>query len=308
MSRKNQERHLSKACNQKTNLALRYIGYIASTLLYNLQRVFSEPLGALGATLVFVMVFSAIFADFIVPFDPNAMIPGVRLSPPSLDHLLGTDHLGRDLLSRVIMGGRVALQVAIICISISLFMGLILGMLAGYGPKWLDNSLILIFDTVRSFPVVMFALAIVTLIGPSIETIIIVIIIISIPNYGRIARVQTLAIKNTEFIIAERSMGASTIRILSLHVLPNIIGPLLILASMEVPVVVTIEAGLSFLGLGVRPPTPSWGSILNDGYVFVRNTPWPVIAGGAPLIVTTLGFTFFGEVLRDVFDPKLRKD
>ncbi|MCP4199883.1 MAG: ABC transporter permease, partial [Proteobacteria bacterium] len=111
-----------------------------------------------------------------------------------------------------------------------------------------------------------------------------------------------------EFILAERAMGASMIRILSLHMLPNIIGPLLIIASMDLPVVVTIEAGLSFLGVGVRPPTPSWGSVLNDGYSFIRNTPWLIVSGGIPLIITTLGFTFLGESLRDIFDPKLRKD
>ena len=180
-------------------------------------------------------------------------------------------------------------------------------MLAGFGPRWLDNALILLFDTLRSFPTVMFALAIVTLIGPSVETVILVVVIISIPNYGRIVRAQTLSLKNNAFILAERAMGASMVRILVVHMLPNVLGPMLILASMDIPVVVTIEAGLSFLGLGVRPPTPSWGTILNDGYAFVRNTPWPIIAGGIPLIITTLGFTFLGETLRDTFDPKLRR-
>jgi peptide/nickel transport system permease protein len=180
-------------------------------------------------------------------------------------------------------------------------------MLAGYGPKWLDSLLIVGFDTMRSFPTVMFALAVVTLLGPSLETIILIVIVTSIPVYARIVRTQTLAMKNNEFILAERSMGAGTVRIMGLHMLPNVVGPLLIIASMDIPVVVTIEAGLSFLGMGVRPPTPSWGTILNDGYSFIRNTPWLVIAGGAPLILTTLGFTFLGEALRDIFDPKLRK-
>ena len=124
----------------------------------------------------------------------------------------------------------------------------------------------------------------------------------------RSRRAATLSLKNTEFILAERSLGAGTIRVMASHLLPNLIAPLLILASMDIPVVITIEAGLSFLGLGVKPPTPSWGSILNDGYSFIRNTPWLVIAGGIPLIITTLGFTFLGEAMRDVFDPKLKKD
>ena len=142
----------------------------------------------------------------------------------------------------------------------------------------------------------------------SVETVILVVVIISIPNYGRIVRAQTLSLKNNSFILAERAMGASMARILVIHMLPNVLGPMLILASMDIPVVVTIEAGLSFLGLGVRPPTPSWGTILNDGYAFIRNTPWPIIAGGIPLIITTLGFTFLGETLRDTFDPKLRRN
>ena len=121
-------------------------------------------------------------------------------------------------------------------------------------------------------------------------------------------RAQTQALRNNDFIMAERAMGAGPARILGIHILPNVIGPLLIIASMDIPVVVTIEAGLSFLGLGVRPPTASWGTILNDGYAFIRNTPWLVIAGGVPLILTTLGFTFLGEALRDVFDPKLRRE
>ena len=231
-----------------------------------------------------------------------------RLQGPSLDHLLGTDQLGRDTFSRIVMGGRVALQVALISIGAALSIGLVLGMLAGFGPRWLDSLLILLFDTVRSFPTVMFALAVVALVGPSIETVILVIVVTSIPVYGRVVRTQTLSLKNNEFILAERAMGASLVRILGIHMLPNVVGPLLILASMDIPGVIALEAGLSFLGMGVKPPTPSWGSILNDGYSLIRNTPWLIISGGLPLIIVTLGFTFLGETLRDVFDPKLRKD
>ena len=155
---------------------------------------------------------------------------------------------------------------------------------------------------------VLFALAVVTILGPSLATIIFIITIFNIPVYARIVRTQTLSLRTTEFILAERSLGAGSWRVLFVHMLPNVIGPLLILVSMDVPVVITIEAGLSFLGLGVRPPTASWGSILNDGYSFIRNTPWMVIAGGVPLILATLGFTFLGEALRDAFDPRLRKD
>jgi peptide/nickel transport system permease protein len=165
-----------------------------------------------------------------------------------------------------------------------------------------------LFDSVRAFPVIMFALAVITVVGPSLQTVLPVVVVTTIPQYARIIRTQTLSVRHTEFILAERSLGAGAPRVLLVHILPNVIGPLLILASIKIPVVITIEAGLSFLGLGVRPPTPSWGNILNDGYAFIRNTPWLVIAAGIPLVLTTLGFTFLGETLRDVFDPRLRRD
>ena len=277
--------------------------------LYNLlSRLYHNPLGFFGLILVVIVVSSAIFADWIVPYDPIAINIRERLQGPSAKHLMGTDQLGRDVFSRIVMGSRIALKVALVSITLALSCGLVLGLIAGYGLPWLDKIIILIFDTIRSFPTIMFALAIVTLVGPSLETVILVVVITTIPVYGRIVRAQTQAIKNNEFILAERAMGAGIIRILSLHMLPNIIGPLLIIASMDLPGVVTIEAGLSFLGVGVRPPTPSWGSVLNDGYSFIRNTPWLIVSGGIPLIITTLGFTFLGESLRDILDPKLRKD
>ncbi|MSP48718.1 MAG: ABC transporter permease [Alphaproteobacteria bacterium] len=271
------------------------------------RRLLADPLGTLGLTIVVLLVISALSADWLATHDPFELAPRQRMQDPSPDHWLGTDQLGRDVFSRVIYGGRIALWVSLTAVSLSLFGGLVLGMLAGYGPRWLDNALVLLFDSVRSFPTIMFALAMVTLLGPSLGTIITVIVVASIPVYGRIVRIQTLSLKETEFVLAERALGAGPIRVLFSHILPNVIGPLLILASMEIPVVITIEAGLSFLGLGVRPPTPTWGSILQEGYQYIRDTPWLVIAGGLPLILTTLGFTFLGEALRDAFDPKLNR-
>lgn len=265
-----------------------------------------DPLGMSGLVIVIVVLLSAILAPVLAPFDPLEVNVHNRLTMPSWQHWLGTDQLGRDILSRVLHGGRVALKVSLLAISISLAAGLVLGMIAGFGPRWLDRILVVCFDTMRSFPTIMFALAIVVLTGPSLNTVIGIIIITSIPVYARIVRTQTQAVRDLDYILAERAMGASTARILRDHVLPNIAAPLLILASMDVPAVVGMEAGLSFLGLGVSPPTPSWGSILNDGYSYLRNSPWPIIAGGIPLILVTLGFTFLGESLRDIFDPKLR--
>jgi peptide/nickel transport system permease protein len=267
-----------------------------------------EPLGMAGFVLVVLIVGSAVFADLLVPHDPNQIMAGSRLAPPTVEHWLGTDQLGRDLLSRVIMGGRVALQVALASLAAALSLGILLGLAAAFGPRWLDTALLLIFDAVRSFPIIIFALAVITLLGSGLYTIVFVVAVTSTPIYARIVRTQAQSIRHNEFIVAERAMGAGTGRILGVHVLPNVIGPLLILASMDVPIVITLEAGLSFLGLGVKPPTPSWGAILHDGYSFIRNSPWPVIAGSIPLILATLGFTFLGEALRDIFDPKLRKN
>ncbi|AZO66356.1 ABC transporter permease [Mesorhizobium sp. M6A.T.Cr.TU.016.01.1.1] len=275
------------------------------TFLEQLQK---NHLGVLGAALVALVFASAIFAPLIVTHDPTRIMVGPRLAAPSLDFLLGTDQLGRDTFSRVIMGGRIPLLVAFASLGSSLLIGLALGLIAGFGPRWLDNLLLLFFDTIRSFPGIIFALAIIGLLGPSLASVIFVIAITSMPIYARVARTQTEALRNSEYISAERSMGAGTTRILTVHVLPNVIGPLIILVSMDVPAVIAIEAGLSFLGLGVRPPTPDWGAILNDGYNFIQQTPWLVVAGGIPIVLATLGFTFLGEALRDIFDPKLRSD
>lgn len=273
-----------------------------------LRRITREPLGMIGLVLVVLIVISALLAGVIAPYDPIELRIVDRLQGPSAAHLLGTDQLGRDLFSRVLYGGQVALKVALISIGAALGVGVLFGMIAGFGPRWLDNIIMLFFDTIRSFPTVMFALATVALVGPSLETVIVVIVVTTIPNYGRVVRTQTLSIRSNEFIKAERAMGASMVRILGVHVLPNVIGPLMILASMDIPTVIALEAGLSFLGMGVKPPTPSWGSILNDGYTLIRNTPWPIIAGSIPLVLITLGFTFLGESLRDLIDPKLRKN
>jgi peptide/nickel transport system permease protein len=268
-------------------------------------RLRREPLGVLGALLVGLVLAGAVLADLLSPADPIALDLAARHQAPGWAHPLGTDHLGRDLLARVLHGGRVALSVSLTAVGLALGWGLALGMLAGYGPGWLDSGLVLVFDAVRSFPTIMFALALITLLGPSLATIILIVVVTSIPVYGRVVRTQTQSLKAHEFIAGARALGAGSPRVLSRHVLPNVVAPALILACMEIPVVVTIEAGLSFLGVGIRPPTPSWGSILNDGYTFIRDTPWPVLAGGLPLVLTTLGFTFLGESLRDVFDPRL---
>lgn len=273
-----------------------------------LRQMLKNHLGLLGAVLVLVVVASVIFGPLIVTHDPIRIMVGPRLAGPSADFLLGTDQLGRDTFSRTIMGGRIPLLVAFASLGSSLIVGLVLGLIAGFGPRWLDNLLLLFLDTIRSFPKIILALAVIALLGPSMSSVILVIAISSMPIYARVVRTQTQALRNSDYIDAARSMGAGTRRILAVHMLPNVIGPLLILVSMDVPAVIAVQAGLSFLGMGVQPPTPDWGGILKDGYSYINQTPWLVLAGSIPIVVATLGFTLLGEALRDVFDPKLRKD
>ena len=271
-------------------------------------KLLGDPMGAIGVLIVASFLIIALFADVIAPYEPNKIDILNKLQGPSLDHLVGTDQLGRDTLSRLIHGTQIALLVAAISIGLAVLIGSVLGAIAGYGPTWLDFIIMLIFDTMRSYPVIMFALAVVVLFGPSLTTIIIIIMATSFPTYGRLMRTQTQTLKKSEYILSAQALGISTPRILLRHILPNTIGPILIVASMDVPFVIALEAGLSFLGLGVRPPTPSWGSILNDGFTYIRNSPWILFSAGAPLILVTIGFTFLGEQLRDILDPKISKD
>lgn len=271
-----------------------------------LGRLMSEPMGATGAVLVALFILLALFAPLIAPYDPLALDIPAKLQGPSLAHLAGTDQLGRDTLSRLIYGARTALAIALGATGAAGVIGLALGMAAGYGPRWLDGTLMLILDSLASLPMIMFALAVITVLGPSAATLVFVIILVSISGYARLVRAQTLGLKNAEFIQAERTMGASTFRILFRHIMPNVVGPLLIILSMDVPVVIMLEAGLSYLNLGIRPPTPSWGNILYDGYSSLRQQPALVIAAGVPLVLSTIGFTFLGEGLRDALDPRLK--
>ncbi|MEW5957604.1 MAG: ABC transporter permease [Chloroflexota bacterium] len=267
--------------------------------------VLRQPLGALGFVIVlgfFLMVF---FAPLLAPYDYAEQDIPSMLQGPSPAHWLGTDHLGRDLWSRLVYGARIALGVAVPAVGLALLGGIVLGLLAGYLGGIVDDIALVIFDSLQAFPAVILALAILALLGPSLVNVIIVIGLAWTPGYARISRAQALSTKQNQYIEVERSLGASQRRILFLHLMPNILAPLLILAAMDLPVVITFEAGLSFLGLGVRPPTPSWGVILSDGFNFIRQSPWPITWAGLTLIITTLGFTLFGETLRDVLDPRL---
>ena len=215
-----------------------------------IRELCSSPLGTFSFVIVLLFFAVGITADYITPYDPIKIDIRNKLSGPSWDHWLGTDQLGRDVFSRLIVGTKIALYLAVTSVSIALVIGILLGMIAAFTNQWIEWALLLVFDTIRSFPGIMFALTIIALFGPSVNSIVVIIVVSTFPSYARLVRTQVMSLRNAEFIEAQRAMGASTSRILRLHILPNVIGPVLIVASMDVPLVIGVEAGLSFLGLG----------------------------------------------------------
>ncbi len=262
--------------------------------------------GLVGLIIVGLVVLAAVAAPVVSTYDPDALDILHRFAGPSALHWLGTDQLGRDLYSRLVFGARVAMAVALSAIAASLLMGTLLGILAAFLPMGWERLVLILFDVIASFPSLVLALAIVAVFGPSTVLVVIIVTITLIPNFGRVARAQVLTLRSAPFIEAERLLGASLPRLVVYHLLPNIAGPLVVLASIEIPVVITIEAGLSFIGLGVRPPLASWGTLIYDGYAYLSDSSLPVTIASAALGVATLGFTLFGEALRDAVDPRQR--
>jgi peptide/nickel transport system permease protein len=279
---------------------LRNLGEMAGVL----RRVVASPIGAASLGIVIILTACALFAPWVAPYDPIALAPRLRLQGPSWEHWMGTDQLGRDVLSRLIYGTATALRVALLGTGGALLVGLTLGVIAALSPKVVDSLLILFCDALKSLPMILFALAIVTIYGPSLVTLIGIIVFSMAPGYFRVVRNQALVLRNADFVTAARAMGASPIRVALSHLLPNLIGPLLVLIAMDIPAVIGIESGLSFLGQGVQPPDPSWGTMLSDGYSFVRQAPHIAITAGVPIVISTIAFTFLGEALRDALDPK----
>lgn len=267
--------------------------------------ILRQPLGAIGFVIVLIFLLSVLFAPWIAPYDfARQDIPN-RMQGPSENYWLGTDHIGRDIFSRLVYGSRIAFGTALPSVAIALTVGTLLGLIAGYVGGWIDNIIVVFMDTLQAFPSIMLSLAILALLGPSLVNVIIVIGLTWMPNYARVIRAQTLSIREKAYVEAERSLGATDRGILLSHILPNAIAPALLLAAMDLPWVITFEAGLSFMGMGVRPPTPSWGAILSEGFDHIFESQWPIIWSGVTLALTTLGFTLFGEALRDVLDPRL---
>lgn len=270
-----------------------------------LRQLVHNPSGLLGLVIVMGLGVMLVFAPFLAPYGYAQQDIPNRLQGPSADHLLGTDHLGRDLLSRIVFGSRVAMGVALPSVVASLSTGLILGLAAGYLGGKVDALLLVLMDAVHAFPAIFLALAMLSVLGPSLRSVVFVIAVAFTPGYWRIVRAQVLSVRENPYIEAERSLGASSARIVFIHILPNIVAPLITMLAMDLPWAVTFEAGLSFLGIGVQPPTPSWGLILAQGFDWIRNSPWVVVWTGLILMLTTLGFTLFGEALRDILDPRL---
>jgi len=264
------------------------------------------PGGLIGSVIVVGLVVLAIFGPDLAPYSFSQIDVNNPLQGPTLHHLLGTDQLGRDLLSRLIYGTRIELEVAVPAVATALCVGLVLGLLGGYLGGIVDNVVVLFTDTCQSFPAIVLALALLTVLGPSLPNLIIVIAVTFSPNYARTSRALVLSVKQNQYIVAERALGAGRLRIMARHVLPNIVAPLFILLAMDTPSAITAEAGLSFLGLGVPPPDPSWGSILSDGFNSIFQAPWAVLFASLALGIATVGFLLFGEALRDVLDPRLR--
>ena len=263
--------------------------------------------GGLGLVIVLAVLASAVFAPLLATHDPDRIDVLHRFAAPTLEHIMGTDHLGRDMFSRLVHGSTVAMTVALCAILFALTSGTILGILAAFLSTRAERPILVLFDVISSFPSLVLALAIVGVFGASTTLVIVVVGITLLPHFGRVARAQVLTLKNAPFLEAERLLGASTMRIIFVHLLPNIAGPLVVLASMDIPLVITIEAGLSFLGLGVRPPLASWGTLIQDGYQFLSQSAVPVTVASAALGIATLGFTLFGEALRDAVDPRLAR-
>jgi peptide/nickel transport system permease protein len=271
-----------------------------------LREIWRSPTGRIGLVLVVLILLFAILGP-VFSVAPNKIAVQDRFQGPSLEHLLGTDNLGRDLFSRTAQGTRAALAISLIVVALSLLIGAIIGVAAGMVGGWLDRGVIILFDIISAYPAVILAMGLIALYGAGFTNLLLVVTLLFIPQFGRMARAQTLSLRHQPFIDAERVLGLPLSKLIWRHFLPNVLGPLIVLASMNVPVVITIEAGLSFIGLGVQPPQASLGSLIRDGYVFLNQSWWPTIGSAITLALATLGSTLFGEALRDATDPKLQR-
>ncbi|MDX8405112.1 MAG: ABC transporter permease [Mariprofundus sp.] len=271
-----------------------------------LRGLLAHPLIIIGGTIVGFIALLALLAPWIAPYDPTDIDVSVILLPPSWQHWCGTDTLGRDVFSRMLYGARVSLAVGFVAVGISLLIGLMLGAVAGYAGGRTDAILMRVTDMVLCFPTFFLILAVIAFLEPSIWNIMIVIGLTSWMGVARLVRAEFLSLRQREFIYAAQGLGVSPLRMMWRYLLPNAMGPVLVSAVLGIAGAVLVESGLSFLGLGVQPPDPSWGNILTDGKDNIQIAWWLSMFPGLAILITVLGYNLLGEGLRDYFDPKLR--
>lgn len=262
---------------------------------------------AVGLVIVGTMSCLAIFAPWLAPYDPTALNLDAILEGPSSAHLLGTDALGRDVLSRLLFGARVSLWVGFVSVGIAITIGVILGLIAGYFSGVVDEIIMRLVDIMLCFPSFFLILAVIAFLEPSLNNIMAVIGLTSWMGVARLVRAETLALRGRDFVAAARLAGASHIRIITLHILPNALGPVLVSATLGIAGAILTESALSFLGIGVQPPDPSWGNMLMDGKDVLEIAPWMSIFPGFAILITVLGYNLLGESLRDILDPRLKR-
>lgn len=271
-----------------------------------LRRIVGNRRAAVGGVVVFVIAILALLAPIVAPYSPTAQHFDALLQPPSARFLLGTDDLGRDTLTRIIYGARVSLAVSLLAVGIALAGGSMLGLVSGYAYGRTDSVIMRVMDGMLAFPTLVLALAITAMLGPSLTNVMIAIGVTGIPGYARLVRGQVLALRELDYVEAARSLGQRDLAIMLHHILPNTMAPIIVQASISIPGAILAEAGLSYLGLGVQPPTPSWGSMINTAQGYMQRDPWVALVPGVAIFVTVLGFNFLGDAVRDALDPRLR--
>lgn len=269
-----------------------------------LRRFFANRMAVVGLVVVTFLIIVAVFAPAFAPHHPtDDIFRGMRGVAPSWEHPMGFDHLGRDLLSRVIYGARIALTVGLLSTLIAVVIGVVVGAVAGYFGGWIDEALSLLVDALMAFPLIALLIVLAAMLGPSLTTIIIVIGVTVWARYARVVRAEVMSLRERDFVIAAKALGSRDRRIIWRHVIPNVLTSVIVLASLQVGSIIILESALSFLGLGVRPPTPSWGGILADGRAFILRYPHIALFPGVMIVITVLSFNFIGDGLRDALDP-----
>jgi peptide/nickel transport system permease protein len=283
------------------------LGASGVRLVMWLRRVLKARLAGVALLVVLAAISGALFAEVLSPYDPLRQDYSAVLQPPSRAHPLGTDNVGRDILARIIYGTRVSLAVGVVAVGIALTLGAIIGLVSGYWGGRIDDFLMRTVDAIWSFPSLVLALSMAAALGPGIDKVMIAVGVVSIPAFARLVRGQTLSVREREFVLAARALGGNDLRMLLRHIWPNVTAPVVVQASLNVATAIITEASLSFLGVGVRPPAPSWGSMLKIGYQYMEVAPWMSIFPGLAIFVTVLAFNLAGDGLREALDPRMAR-